>query len=293
MEHVVELNHVTKSFEGFRLKDFSMGVKKGYVHGFIGGNGVGKSTTIKLMMNLLQPDTGTISVFGMSYENNEKEIKQRVGFVYDENIFYDHLTLAEMKDIVKRAYTKWDDEVFHAYVESFQLPLKKPMKTFSKGMKMKASLTMALSHHAELVIMDEPTSGLDPIFRRELLEVLRGLMEEGEKTIFFSTHITTDLDTIADYITFIHDGEKIFTKDLYQIEEEYAIVKGGLDLLDRDTEQEFIGIKKSSLGFEALTGDKKKVQAIFGEMVLLEEATLEDIMFFTKKGVSRDVQLNS
>ncbi len=293
MENVIEIQNVHKSFEGFQLKDLTLTVKKGFVTGFIGGNGVGKSTTIKLIMNLLQPDSGTISVFGLNYKEHEKEIKQRIGFVYDENVFYDHLTLAEMKEIVKRSYVNWDDQLFNDYVKTFNLPLTKKIKSFSKGMMMKASLSIALSHHAELIIMDEPTSGLDPIFRRELLDILHQLMQDGNKTIFFSTHITTDLDTIADYITFIHQGEHIFTKELYQIEEEYAIVKGGLDLLDQETEKEFISIRKSNYGFEALTANKARAEEIFGEMVLIEKPTLEDIMYYTKKGAEQYVQFNT
>ncbi len=289
MENVIELQHVHKSFDGFQLKDFSITVKKGFVTGFIGGNGVGKSTTIKLIMNLLQPDSGTVTLFGLNYKDHEKEIKQRIGFVFDENIFYENVTLAEMKRIIKPSYSNWDDNLFNYYVQTFELPLTKKIKTFSKGMMMKASLTIALSHHAELIIMDEPTSGLDPIFRRELLDILHDLMQDGEKTIFFSTHITTDLDRIADYITFIHNGEHIFTKEFYRIEEDYAIVKGGMELLDADTEREFIAIRKSAYGFVALTDQKARIEAIFGDMVLMEKPTLEDIMFYTKKGAKQYV----
>ncbi len=284
MENVIELQHINKTFNGFQLKDLSITVKKGYVTGFIGGNGAGKSTTIKLIMNLLQQDSGSVSVFGMNYKKHEKDIKERIGFVYDENIFYENLTLKEMKRIIKPAYKNWDHNAFQRYVDQFELPLNQKMKTFSKGMKMKASLAIALAHHAELIIMDEPTSGLDPIFRRELLNILHDLMQEEDKTIFFSTHITTDLDRIADYITFIHKGEHIFTKEFYKIEEEYAIVKGTLDLLDRETEQEFISIRKTNSGFEALTADKNRVSNIFGDTVILEKPTLEDIMYYTKKG---------
>lgn len=289
MEHVIELQHINKSFNGFELKNFSINVKKGYVTGFIGGNGVGKSTTIKLIMNLLQPDSGDISIFGLDYKNHEKEIKQRLGFVYDDNVFYENITLAQMKRIIQPAYHKWDDKLFYHYVQAFDLPLNKNLKTFSKGMIMKASLAIALSHHAELIIMDEPTSGLDPIFRRELLDILHDLMQDGEKTIFFSTHITTDLDRIADYITFIHNGEHIFTNEFYKIEEQYAIVKGSVELIDSDTEKEFIGIRKTNLGFEGLTANKNRVDSIFGDMVLIEKANLEDIMFYTKKGAEKNV----
>ncbi|CAM3500522.1 ABC transporter ATP-binding protein [Marinicrinis lubricantis] len=284
MENVIEFNHVHKSFRNFQLTDLSLTVKKGFISGFIGGNGAGKSTIIKLMMNLLQPDSGSISMFGLNYSEHEKEIKQRIGFVYDENVFYEQLTLAEMKRMIKPAYRNWDDDVFQHYVQTFELPLHQKFKTLSKGMSMKASLAIALSHHAELIIMDEPTSGLDPMIRRELLDILRQLIQNGEVTIIFSTHITTDLDHIADYITFIHQGEHMFTKTLYQIEEDYAIVKGGLELLDRETEQEFVAIRKSKHGFEALTANKSRVEQIFGDMVLLERASLEDIMFYTKKG---------
>ncbi|WAA11354.1 ABC transporter ATP-binding protein [Fervidibacillus albus] len=287
MESVIELQHVYKAFKGFELKDLSISVKKGFVTGFIGGNGAGKSTTIKLIMNLLQPDSGTISIFGMDLKKNEKEIKQRIGFVFDSYIFYENITLTEMKKIIKPAYRKWDDALFNQYVDMFELPLKKNLKTFSKGMKMKASLTIALSHHAELIIMDEPTSGLDPIFRSELLDILRNLIQNGERTIFFSTHITTDLDRIADYITFIHNGQHIFTKEYYKIEEEFAIVKGGTNLLDRDTEQEFIGVRKTNHGFRALTANKQRIENIFGDTVIIEKPTLEDIMIYTKKGEER------
>ncbi|PQD94528.1 sodium ABC transporter ATP-binding protein [Pradoshia eiseniae] len=284
MKNVIELKQVNKAFNGFQLKDVTISVKKGYVTGFIGGNGVGKSTTIKLIMNLLQPDSGTVSLFGLDYKKHEKEIKQRIGFVFDQNIFYEHLTLLEMKSLLKSAYASWDDSLFNHYADMFELPLRKRLKTFSKGMMMKASLTFALSHHAELIIMDEPTSGLDPIFRRELLDLLHDIMQDGNRTIFFSTHITTDLERIADYITFMHDGQHVFTKEFYKIEEEYAIVKGTLDLLDRDTEKEFIGIQKSRHGFEALASQKNRIETLFGDTVLVEKPTLEDIMLYTKKG---------
>ncbi|KGR85356.1 ABC transporter ATP-binding protein [Lysinibacillus odysseyi] len=284
MENVIELQNVTKSFKGFQVKDLSIAVKKGFVTGFIGGNGAGKSTTIKLIMNLLKQDSGSISVFGLTHETNERAIKERIGFVYDENIFYENLTLKDMKKIIRPAYQQWDDAIFQKYINQFELPLNKKIKTFSKGMKMKASLAIALSHQAELIIMDEPTSGLDPVFRRELLNILHELMQDGDKTIFFSTHITTDLDRIADYIIFLNDGEHVFTKEFYKIQEDYAIVKGPLDLLDADTEQEFVAVQKSNIGFEGLTGNKERIESLFGESVVLEKPTLEDIMYYTKKG---------
>ena len=212
MENVVELKNVTKKFKDFSVKNIDLQVKQGFVTGFIGANGAGKSTTIKMMMNLLRPDVGEIKLFGLDYKKHEKAIKERIGFVYDGNVFFEGLNLKDIKRIVAPAYKHWDDTLFYQYIEKFELPLNKAIKTFSKGMQMKASLAIALSHHAELIIMDEPTAGLDPIFRRELLDLLQELMIDGNRTIFFSTHITTDLDRIADYIAFIQSGELVFNR---------------------------------------------------------------------------------
>lgn len=288
MENIIELSNVSKRFSGFQLNDLSIQIKKGFVTGFIGANGAGKSTTIKIILNLMKPDSGDVKVFGLNFKDNEKEIKQRIGFVFDDNIFYDHINLVELKKIIASSYSKWDEEKFNRLIKKFELPLNKKIKTFSKGMQMKASLAFALSHHAELIIMDEPTSGLDPVFRRELLHILHEEMIDGDTTIFFSTHITSDLDRLADYITFIQDGELIMSKELDKIEEEYAIVKGRIELLDKDTESQFISIRKTSAGFEGLAANKKQIEKIFGSNVLIEKPTLEDIMYYTKRGVVDD-----
>ncbi|MGG3890738.1 ABC transporter ATP-binding protein [Metabacillus fastidiosus] len=285
MENVVELKNVTKKFKDFSVKNIDLQVKQGFVTGFIGANGAGKSTTIKMMMNLLKPDAGEVKIFGLDYKTHEKAIKERIGFVYDGNVFFEGLNLKDIKRIVAPAYKQWNDTLFYQYVEKFELPLNKAMKTFSKGMQMKASLAVALSHHAELIIMDEPTAGLDPIFRRELLDLLQELMIDGNRTIFFSTHITTDLDRIADYIAFMQSGELVFTQSIHDVAENYALVKGGLDLLDRDTEKAFVHVHRASTGFEALTDNIKAVKNTFGDTVVIERASLEDIMYYFKGGI--------
>lgn len=285
MENVVELKNVTKQFKEFSVKNINLQVKQGFVTGFIGENGAGKSTTIKMMMNLLKPDAGEVKLFGLDYKSHEKAIKERIGFVYDSNIFFEGLNMKDIKRIVAPAYKQWDDTLFYSYVEQFKLPLNKAIKTFSKGMQMKASLAIALSHHAELIIMDEPTAGLDPIFRRELLDLLQELMIEDNRTIFFSTHITTDLDRIADYIAFMQNGELVFNQSIHNVAENYALVKGGVDLLDRDTEKDFVHIHRSSMGFEALTDNIKEVKNTFGDTVVIERASLEDIMYYLKGGI--------
>jgi len=285
MENVVELKNVTKKFKGFSVNNIDLQVKRGFVTGFIGANGAGKSTTIKTMMNLLKPDTGEVKLFGLDYKTHEKAIKERIGFVYDGNIFFEGLNLKDIKRIVAPAYKRWDDTLFYQYVEQFELPLNKAIKTFSKGMQMKASLAIALSHHAELIIMDEPTAGLDPIFRRELLDLLQELMVDSNRTIFFSTHITTDLDRIADYIAFIQKGELVFNQSIHDVAQNYALVKGQLELLDRDTEKAFVHVHRATTGFEALTDNIKAAKNIFGDTVIIERASLEDIMYYFKGGI--------
>lgn len=185
MVNILELNHVNKKFKGFALEDVSFSLKKGFIMGFIGPNGAGKSTTIRCIMDLVHIDSGDIRLFGESFHNNMKALKQRIGFVYDQDVFFDDLTGEKNKRVVAPFYEQWDDDVFYRYIKEFAVPLNKKMKTLSKGTKMKYALAMALSHHAELIIMDEPTSGLDPVFRKELLDVLLDVIQDESKAIFF------------------------------------------------------------------------------------------------------------
>ncbi|GIN74546.1 ABC transporter ATP-binding protein [Bacillus sp. J14TS2] len=282
MENIVEFKNVTKCFKDFSLENINLQIKQGCVTGFIGANGAGKSTTMKLMMNLLQADAGEISVFGLDYAHHEKEIKERMGFVYDSNVFYKDLNLKDLRHIVAPAYKNWRNEQFYDYIKKFELPLNKAIKTFSKGMQMKTSLAMALSHDAEFIMMDEPTAGLDPVFRRELLDILQDIMENGKRTLFFSTHITSDLERIADYITFIQKGEILFNDSMDDVQDRYALVKGSVHLINHDIEKNFIKLERSSTEFQALTNDVRKVRRILGDQVEIEEATLEDIMFYAK-----------
>ncbi|WP_080875649.1 ABC transporter ATP-binding protein [Oceanobacillus timonensis] len=282
MENIVEFKNVTKQFKDFSLENIHLQIKQGHVTGFVGANGAGKSTTMKLMMNLLRPDNGEVKVFGMNYSGNEKAIKERMGFVYDSNVFYESLNLKDIKRIVAPAYKNWDDQTFYHYIKLFELPLNKAIKTFSKGMQMKASLAIALSHDAEFIMMDEPTAGLDPVFRRELLDILQHMMDDGRRTLFFSTHITSDLERIADDIAFIQNGKLLFNDSLEDVQKRYALVKGSIDLLNRETEDIFIKVERSAYGFQALTDDAREAKALLGDRVEIEEATLEDIMYYAK-----------
>ncbi|WP_459500458.1 ABC transporter ATP-binding protein [Bacillus sp. C1] len=284
MENIAELKNISKTYKGFSLKNVSFNIKKGFVTGFIGTNGAGKSTTIKLIMDLINKDSGDIKIFDKDHQKDQVSIKERIGFVYDDNVLYQDMTIHQLKKFIAPAYKKWDENRFQYYIQNFELPTNIKMKKMSKGMKMKTSLAFALSHHAEFIIMDEPTSGLDPVFRREILDILYDLMVDQDKTIFFSTHITTDLDRIADYIVFIHNGEVVFEKDIHSISEEYAIVKGDTALLTPEIRKQLIGIRETNVGFEALTSNAIHIRMQLGNDVLVEEATLEDIMYYTKKG---------
>ena len=285
MDNILEIKNLGKSYKNFTLDNLTFKVKRGSVMGFIGPNGSGKSTTIKLIMNLIKKDNGNINIFGQDNLKHEKGIKQKIGFVYDENNFYEELNIMEMKNILRPFYKNWDDNTFQQYINDFELPKKNKIKSLSKGMKMKFSLAIALSHKAELIIMDEPTAGLDPVFRSELLDILYNIIQDENVSIFFSTHITTDLEKIADYITFINKGKLVFSEPKDIITESYGLVKGNKELLDNDTRREFVSIKENAFGFQALTKDIIiKAREVFKEKCIIERASLEDIMVYTVRG---------
>ncbi|MFJ7731723.1 ABC transporter ATP-binding protein [Lysinibacillus sp. NPDC097231] len=283
MNKILEITNLCKSYKDFSLKDVNFSLERGYIMGFIGPNGAGKSTTIKLIMNLIKKDSGQIKIFGLDNRKSEISIKEKIGFVYDENHYYEDLTVQEMKSIISPFYSQWDENLFKKYAKDFGLPLKKQIKHLSKGMKMKFSLAIALSHNAELLIMDEPTSGLDPLIRSELLDVLQSLMQDEKKSVFFSTHITSDLDKIADYITLVNNGEVILSKTKDELFDEYCVVKGSKDHLKSDMDNIFIGLRENQFGFEALSQNKNKVIQYLGDSVIIEKPTLEDIMVFSTR----------
>lgn len=280
---MLELNNVNKEFfEGFKIKDVSFKLEPGYIMGFIGPNGSGKSTIIKLIMNLLRVDSGEIKIFGKDHRKDEVEIKDRIGFVYDESYFYENLTIEKMKDIIAPFYTQWNENTFNNYLKTFGLKPNYVIKKLSKGMKMQFSIALALSHNADLIIMDEPTAGLDPIIRREVLDILYNVIQDEKKSVFLSTHITTDLEKIADYITYIKNGKLVFSKSMEDTMESYALVKGGPDQLNENVRKVLIGVRETNVGFEALTENPNAIKTMIGEDLLIERPTLEDIMYYTR-----------
>ncbi len=283
MDYILEVDGLTREFMDFKLNNISFKLEPGYIMGFIGANGAGKTTTIKIIMNLLKKDSGEIKVFGKDHIKYEKSIKDRIGFVYDESHFYENFTIEKMKNVIAPFYTQWDEKLFLKYMKDFNLNIYQRIKNLSKGMKMKFSLGMALSHNADFIIMDEPTSGLDPIIRRELLDILYEVIQDEEKAVFFSTHTISDLEKIADYIAFIDRGEMVFTKTIDDVFDDYKMVKGDNSLLGSINEDKFVGFRRTNIGFEGLI-EKSNMEGFYRDDILIESPSLEDIMYFYIKG---------
>ncbi len=279
---MLEITNLNKSFNEFSIKDLSLKLEPGYIMGFIGPNGAGKSTTIKLIMNLLKKDSGQIKIFNKDHIKFEKEIKDRIGFVYEEPYYYENFTIDQMKNLIGPFYSKWDDNLFKKYMEKFGIKGDQKVKNLSHGTKMKFSIGLALSHDADLIIMDEPTSGLDPVFRREILDIFYSIIQNENKSIFFSTHITTDLEKIADYITFIDKGQMVFSKTIDDVNDSYKLVKGEKESLEK-IKKDLVGFRLTNLGFEGLLKSSTSLLKENYEEILIERASLEDIMYYSKE----------
>lgn len=281
MGHALEISNLRKEYPGFTLKDVSLALPRGAIMGLIGPNGAGKTTVIKLILNIVRRSAGEIRVMGLDSLTDGEEAKSRTGFVLDETPFYGYLTVAATGSVVAPFYRGWDGARFESLCRDFELPRKKRVNTLSRGMKMKLALAVALSHGAELLLLDEPTSGLDPVFRRELLDRLSGLIQDGRTSVLFSTHITSDLERVADYITCLRDGELVFSATRDEILDNWAVVKGGLELLSGDGAGLLRGVSRSPYGFIALAADKEEVrQRLEGRGAVVERVRLDDLVAF-------------
>jgi len=277
-EHALEVTGVRKVYKGFALQDVSFLLPRGYIMGLIGPNGAGKTTLIKLIMNLVRRQAGTIKVFGLDNRAAEAEVKARIGFVYDVPCFYEDVSLEDHRRAIAPFYRRWNDEQFHRLAREFDLPLRKKFKALSQGMQTKFALALALSHDADLLILDEPTSGLDPLFRRELLQRLSALMQNEKKSVLFSTHITADLERIADYITFIRDGAIVFSAAKDDILENWGIVKGDETAAAAVDAAARKGVRRGTYGVEVLTSDAHAARRRLGAGAIVEKASLDEIM---------------
>lgn len=286
MKDILRVKNLNKSYKNFSLTDVSFSLSEGCITGFIGINGAGKTTTLRTILDLAKKDSGNIQFFGLDMDKNEQQIKNRIGVVLDDGCFYEELSMAEMKSILASVYTDWSEQDFKHYMDMFSLDPKRKINTLSKGMKMKYALTLALSHNAELLIMDEPTSGLDPLSRSQLLNVLNDYMENGGKGVLFSTHITSDLDKIADMLIMIHNGRIVFQEEKDFLLDDYRIIKGDKKLLTENIRQLFLNITETAFGFTGVTRYAARVQSYLPDAIT-ERPTIEDIMLANLGGCGK------
>ena len=277
MNDILKVENLNKFYKDFSLTDVTFSLPEGCITGFIGINGAGKTTTLRTILGLTKKASGNIQIFGLDMEKDAKQIKNRIGVVLDDGCFYAELSLSEMKSIISSAYTTWSEQDFKRYMDMFSLEPRQKISTLSKGMKMKYALALALSHNAELLIMDEPTSGLDPLIRSQLLEVLTNYMENGGKGVFFSTHITSDLDKIADMLIMINNGRIVFQEEKDFLLDNYRIVKGDVKLLTDDMRKLFFSVTETTFGFTGITKYAAEVQSFLSDAII-ERPTIEDIM---------------
>lgn len=277
MGNVLEVTGLNKVYKDFSLIDVSFALPEDCITGFIGVNGAGKTTTIRTILGLAQKASGTIKFFGKDMESNERELKNRIGIVLDEGYYYDNLTMDEMKSIIAPAYSGWSDSDYKEYMDRFSLNPRQKISTLSRGMRMKFALTLALSHGADLLIMDEPTSGLDPLVRSQLLEIMTDYMKQGGKGVFFSTHITSDLDKVADMLILIHGGKILLEKEKDALLDNYRLVKGDNKALNDENRKLFLNIQTTDFGFIGVTDKLSEVQKGMTD-ILTERPTIEDIM---------------
>ncbi|MCH4239139.1 MAG: ABC transporter ATP-binding protein [Oscillospiraceae bacterium] len=283
MTNILEVTGLNKSYSDFSLSNVTFSLPEDCITGFIGINGAGKTTTLRSILRLTTNTFGTIKLFGLDMENHESELKNRIGVVMDDGGFYDELTMSEMKNVIAPAYSSWSEQDYKSYMDRFSLNPKQKINTLSKGMRMKYALALALSHKAELLIMDEPTSGLDPLIRSQLLTILTDYMKEGGKGVFFSTHITSDLEKVADMLIMIDHGKIVFQEEKDTLLENYRVVKGDTKDLNQENRKLFQNIKTTDFGFTGVTNQIKEVQECLPEIVI-ERPTIEDIMLSNIEG---------
>lgn len=284
MENILEVKNLSKKYKNFELRDINFELPKGMIMGFIGENGAGKTTTIKSILNIVNDYSGEIKVFGLDVRKNDKEVKENIGVVLDDMFFPEILTPIDINTILKDVYTNWDSNLYFKYLEEFSLTKNSQIRTFSKGMRKKLEIATALSHHPKLLLLDEATSGLDPIARNEVIDIFQEFIQNEECSILLSTHITTDLEHIADYITFINDGEILLSKTKDELIEKYGIVKCSEANFKKIDKKDFIKYKKSKYGYEVLVENKKEFNEKYN-ISTIDKITLEDLMVLMIKGV--------
>lgn len=283
MNNIIEMQNLSKSFPGFQLGPLKLNIPRGAITGYIGENGAGKSTTLRLILDLLQPDAGYITLFGQEMAEDPKGIRDRIGVVFDDLHLPKELTVHQAGRFSSKAYTQWDETQFQDYMKKFALPPKKKLKDLSRGMKMKLQLAISLSHNADLLLLDEATSGLDPIIREELLDILQDYIMDERKSVLISSHILSDLEKAADYIAFIHKGQLIFMEEKDRLREKYAILQCDQETAKTIPSEAVVGERAGRFGHQLLLQ-----RSLAPKGFELERPSIEEIMMYFVKSEKYD-----
>ncbi|BCJ96683.1 ABC transporter [Anaerocolumna cellulosilytica] len=283
MDYAIELDGVTKQYANFSLKDVSFKVPKGSIMGFVGENGAGKTTTLKAILNLIRMDKGNVTILGTNRIQEDCNIKEQIGVVFDESYFHENLNVNQISKIMKHVYKNWQPAEFDMYVKKFRLPTDKVVKEYSSGMKMKLSIAVALSHKARLLILDEATSGLDPVIRDEILDIFLEFIQDENNTILLSSHITSDLEKVADYITFIHQGQIVFSESKDELIYQYGVVHCKKEELSSLNKKHIVGVRTNQFGCDVMVNNKKELLRERKDLTV-DNTTIEEIILFKVRG---------
>ena len=285
MNSALILKNVNKKYEksNFAIKNISFSIPEGSIVGFIGENGAGKSTTMNCILNVIRRDSGTIEIFGREMTDEDIDIRENIGVVYDSNNFPEYLTAKQLADILGRIYSKWDDFCFEQFLKRFELPESQKIKTYSRGMSMKLAIAVALSHDSKLLILDEATSGLDPIMRDEILDVLLEFVKQENHSILLSSHITSDLEKIADYIVFIHNGKIILNKTKDELIYEYGVIRCSENDFYNILPEDILSSMKKDYQIDVLIKNKKLMEKKYKNLII-DSVSLDEIMLLLAKG---------
>lgn len=285
MNSTLILKNVNKKYEksNFAIKDISFSVPEGSIVGFIGENGAGKSTTMNCILNVIRRDSGTIEIFGREMTDEDIDIRENIGVVYDSNNFPEYLTAKQLANILGRIYSKWDDFCFEQFLRRFGLPESQKIKSYSRGMSMKLAIAVALSHDSKLLILDEATSGLDPIMRDEILDVLLEFVKQENHSILLSSHITSDLEKIADYIVFIHNGEIILNKTKDELIYEYGVIRCSENDFHNILSEDILSSMKKDYQIDVLIKNRKLIEKKYKNLIV-DSVSLDEIMLLLVKG---------
>lgn len=281
--NALEIKNISKIYKNFKLDDISFVLPCGHIMGLIGENGAGKSTIINCILDIIEKDSGSISVLGQKNDKNNVSLKENTGVVLDASDVYDNYTVKQVENIMKDVYKQWNHEVYDYYIQKFALPLNKIIKDFSRGMKMKMAITIALSYQPKLLILDEATSGLDPIMRDEILDVFMEFVQDENHAILLSSHISSDLEKIADYITFIHEGKLILSTSKDELIYEYGLMKCRNDEFDKIEKEDIIRYRIKTYEVEILVKDREKMAKKYPNCIV-DPTKLDDIMMLYVKG---------